>query len=202
LLLFLLVCGISTVYIGWDLERVNRVVLRYLPERHRTRVCAFRASLFSGLLPYARSYLILMLLTFAVVSVGLALLGVEYVLLLSALIALLDALPVIGVGTVLIPWSLFELLLGRVPLGVGLLVLYVIHELIRQIAEPRILGRNMGLHPLLTLILLYGGYTLLGFLGLLLLPVLTVTLHAVMRVRSEREGEKAIAHDRDAPPRT
>ena len=95
-------------------------------------------------------------------------------MLLAAVISLLDLLPVIGVGTVLVPWSIWMLMSGDGRGAVGLLILFAVNEVVRQIAEPKIFGMNLGIHPLLTLILLYVGYSLLGLVGLLLLPVVSV----------------------------
>lgn len=196
LFLCLIVTLIATVYVSWDLERVNRTVLSVLPTPLRGRVLEFKRRFMSGVWPYVRSYIILMLLTFGIMLGGLCLLRVEYALLVAVVIALLDPLPVIGVGTVLIPWSLFQLFFGSTPLGIGLAILYVVHEIFRQIAEPRILGKSMGLHPLLTLMLLYGGYALLGLVGLLLLPLLTVTLHVLLTSKeTSAEKEKTAVHD-------
>ncbi len=196
--LFCVVTVIATVYISFDLDCVNQAVLSLLPQAVRARVVRFKTRFFSGVWPYVRSYLVLMLLTFAIMTIGLVILGSEYALLLAVIIALLDPLPVIGVGTILIPWSLFQLFFGDTAFGIGLLVLYIVHEIFRQIAEPRILGRSMGLHPLLTLVLLYVGYSLLGVLGLLLLPVLTVSLHVVLSGKQTRE--KTVAHEEQQPP--
>lgn len=197
LVLFFTVTLVATVYVAWDLERVNRTVLSLLPARARTHVLSFKRRFLLGVWPYVRAYLILMLMTFAVMTVGLSVLGVEYALLVAVIIALLDPLPVIGVGTVLIPWSLFHLFFGETSFGVGLLILYVAHEILRQIAEPRILGRSMGLHPLVTLLLLYAGYTFFGFAGLLLLPLLTVTLHVLLGTRGAAKGEADAAPSRE-----
>ena len=199
--LFSIVTVIATVYISYDLERVNRMALSLLPERMRARALDFKARFFSGVWPYVRSYLILMLLTFAIITLGLAILGSEYALLLGVIIALLDPLPVIGVGTVLVPWSLFHLFFGDTAFGIGLLVLYIVHEIFRQVAEPRILGKSMGIHPLITLVLLYVGYSLLGVLGLLLLPLVTVSIHVVLSSRKPSSGkEKTVAHEGSEPP--
>ncbi len=185
--LFSIVTVIATVYISYDLERVNHLLLSLLNPSARQAVRTFLSRFCGGVWPYVRSYLILMLLTFFIMTVGLVMIGSEYALLLAVIIALVDPLPIVGVGTVLIPWSLFHLFFGNTGFGIGLLVLYVIHEIFRQVAEPRILGKSMGIHPLLTLVLLYVGYSLLGLLGLLLLPVLTVGLQVFLTSFADRQ---------------
>ena len=113
----------------------------------------------------------LMGVTFLVLTAGLMILGVDYPVLLGLLISLIDALPVFGSGTVLIPWGLFVLLSGNSFLGVGLLCLYGAASLIRSALEPKMLGKQMGLDPLLTLLALYAGYRFFGILGMILFPI-------------------------------
>lgn len=171
---FLLVSSVSTVYFAVDLERINAFLKSLLPGRIAASVEQFKEKSLGIVLKYLRAYFLIMLLTFAIMFFGLSLLGVEYALLLSSLIALLDILPAIGVGVILIPAGVFMLIYGNTFLGVGLLVLAAVSYVVRQIAEPRILGKNLGIHPLLTLVLMYSGYALLGIFGLVLLPIVGV----------------------------
>ncbi len=165
---------IATVYFALDLERINSAVKRILPES----VCALLSGLKNGALTlgvkYLRSYLIIMLVTFAVMLVGFLILGVEYAFLLAILLAVLDLLPVIGVGTALVPASIFCFVSGNRTLAIGLLVLFAVNEVIRQLAEPRILGKHLGIHPLATLAAVYIGYSFFGFVGILILPLLAL----------------------------
>ena len=93
---------------------------------------------------------------------------------LAFLIALADLLPVIGVGTILIPWGIVMLLQKNFYLGFGLLILYLVISLIRQVAEPKVLGKSLGLHPLLTLFATYVGFSLFGLLGMILAPIVAL----------------------------
>ncbi|MBO5879672.1 MAG: AI-2E family transporter, partial [Clostridia bacterium] len=102
-------------------------------------------------------------------------------------VAVLDLLPLIGVGTVLVPWSIFEFVLGNTGRGIGLIVLLVAHELIRQFAEPRIIGKNLGVHPIISLILLYVGYGAFGFFGILLVPLFAIVLNILLNKFSVKE---------------
>lgn len=172
---------ISTVYFAYDLERVNRAVRALLPARFSVRLGSVKAGAFSVGVRYLRAYALLMLMAFAVMLFGFLILGVEYAVLIALIVAVLDALPVFGVGTVLVPWSVLAFLSGDMRSGIGLAVLYVVHEVLRQLVEPRIVGKNLGLHPLLTLVLLYAGYTLFGIGGLLVLPLACVLLQALLR---------------------
>ena len=115
----------------------------------------------------------LLAITFCVLSVGFWLLRIANPLLIAALVSLVDALPVLGTGTVLLPWSLVCLLSGDGGRAVGLLGLYASAALLRSVLEPKILGKHLGLDPLATLIAMYCGYRLWGILGMLLLPMLS-----------------------------
>lgn len=98
---------------------------------------------------------------------GFTILGVQYVILLSVLVAFLDFLPFFGTGTVLIPWAIFKLLSSNYKMAVGLLVIYAVSQLIRQVIQPKIVGDMIGLNPLLTLLLMYIGYRIDGVFGMI-----------------------------------
>ncbi|HBJ18774.1 MAG TPA: sporulation integral membrane protein YtvI, partial [Clostridiales bacterium] len=166
----------------------NAAVRRLLPEKIARRLIRFKDGFLYTMVRYLRSYLLIMAMTFVIMLVGFLLLRIPYALLAAIAVALLDMLPVIGVGTVLVPWSVFSLISGNTPLAVGLFLLFAANEIIRQFAEPKIVGRHLGIHPLLTLIFLYVGYALFGVLGLLLIPIATVAYQAATGKGKERGG--------------
>ncbi len=129
---------------------------------------------------YAKAYLLLGLFTFLEVFIGLSVLGVRYAFILSWVIAIVDFLPLLGTGVILVPWGVISLLLGEYRLGVGLLILYGICTLLRQILEPRVVGKGLGLHPLASLVTMYTGLQLFGFWGMLLLPLLVAGAKSVL----------------------
>ena len=189
-LFFILVTVISSVYFALDIDRINAWVKAILPGRISASLVRLKESAMKVSVKYIRSYLIIMGITFSVILVGLLILGVNNVILLSVIIAILDLLPIIGVGTVLVPWSIFELLLGNTGVGIGLIILLVLHELVRQFAEPRIIGKSIGVHPVISLLLLYVGYYALGFVGILFVPLLAVALNIFFDKREEDASEK------------
>ena len=85
-------------------------------------------------------------------------------------------MPILGTGAVLIPWSIINLILGNTKLGIGMLILYIVITAVRQTIEPKIVGQQIGLHPIITLVLMYVGAQLIGVLGLLLLPVIATII--------------------------
>ncbi len=168
---FSVITFISTVYFAFGLEGINSTVERILPEKIFAVLVRIKNGFISVGIKYIRSYTFIMLITFAIMLVGFLILRVAHAPLVALLVALLDLLPVIGVGTVLLPWSVFAMVSGNTVLGVGLAVLFVVNEAVRQFAEPKIVGKNIGVHPLLTLFLIYVGFGLFGFVGMLLFPI-------------------------------
>lgn len=102
-----------------------------------------------------------------ILAVGFYVLGVEYGLVLALLIAFLDFLPVFGTGTVLLPWAVIKLFSGTYAYAVGLILLYITTQVVRQIIQPKIVGDSMGLPPLMTLFLLYIGFKVRGIAGMI-----------------------------------
>ena len=121
-----------------------------------------------------------MLITFAMLLVGFLIIDVEYYFLLSVILALIDFLPVLGVGLALIPWGLFLLATGDLYRGMGLLILYAVIMITRQITEPRIIGDSLGIHPLVTLFAMYLGFTLFDIVGMILGPVAALIVKSLL----------------------
>ena len=113
-------------------------------------------------------------ITFLVLTVGFFLLRISYAPVWAGLIALVDALPVLGTGTVLVPWSVICFLQGDSLRGIGLLAVYAAASLLRSVLEPRFVGKQLGLDPLITLLAIYAGYRLFGLGGMLLAPLIAV----------------------------
>lgn len=189
-LLFILITVISSVYFSLDLDRINSFVIKALPKKISSSLISFKNRFLKTLLKYLRAYLIIMLVTFITMLFGFLVLRVKYAVLFAFIVALLDALPLIGVGTVLVPWSVYQLIFGKSSLGIGLLILFVLNTVIRQFIEPKIVGKNLGIHPVVSLILLYIGYTFLGFFGLLLVPVFTVVINILSKKEEITPQEK------------
>lgn len=190
-LFFILITLISSIYFSIDLEKINGAVRRILPIRAYEMLVKMKDGFLHAFMKYVRSYALLLVITFVEMLVGLFALRAPYPVLIAILIALFDLLPVIGVGTVLIPWSVWSILVGKSGFGIGLIVLFVLHTVFRQLIEPRIVGRNLGVHPVLTLILLYAGYSLFGIVGLLFVPVFTVLFNLALNKDDATEvGEK------------
>lgn len=123
-----------------------------------------------------KGYISIMFITFVELSVGLTVLQAPNSILLAALIAVVDILPVLGTGTVLIPWSLISLITGDTFLGIGLIILYVVILIVRNIIEPKFIGKRIGLKPLVTLVSMYLGMKLAGVAGMFIFPLVVAFL--------------------------
>jgi sporulation integral membrane protein YtvI len=123
-------------------------------------------------------------LTLVVCWVGFFLLGIPYAPVWAAVVALVDAVPLLGSGLVLVPWSLVRVLQGEPGQAAGLLGIFITAFLLRTVLEPRLVGKQMGLDPLVTLVALYLGFRLGGFWGLVLSPALAVTAMELTRQTS------------------
>ncbi len=174
--LFLGVWLIACFYFCLDLRAIHAAISIFLPDAWRERVPKLRRQAAGTVLRWMRAYLLLLLLTFLELLIGFSLLGIEYAFLLALLIAVVDLLPVFGVGTVMLPWSAVLLIGGNYYLGFGVLIVYAVIAVVRQIAEPRIVGGSIGLHPLLTLLALYVGFKLFGIAGMLVSPAVALAI--------------------------
>ena len=190
ILLFLTVTVIAVIYFAWDLEGISAAVRAIMPPKCREMASAAKSGIMTVTGKYLRSYTLLLLITFAEMLIGFLILGVRYAFLFALLVSILDLLPVIGVGTALVPASVFCFLSGRGGLGIGILLLFAVSAIIRQLAEPKILGKNLGVHPLLTLVSMYIGYSLFGFAGILLLPLFVIAV-GIYKNNSPKVGESA-----------
>ena len=189
--LFLLVTAISIIYFALDYDKICAFLSSLMTPRAKGRIQKIRDSLILVVGKYIRSYALILLITYFVIFLGLTVLRVKHGPILALLIAFLDILPVIGVGTVLLPWSLISFALGDRFLGVGLLLLFVINAVLRQFIEPKILGKSLNLHPLVTLGAIYLGYAIFGFSGLLLLPLIAVGISLVLKNNSSAEVDES-----------
>lgn len=171
LFLSLLAMIFSSVFFAADYDRVTSFAKENTPAGVKKVLSQVQYYLKNTLFVVIRSYAAIMLLTFTELSVLFSVIGIQDVMVKAALIALVDIFPIVGTGTVMIPWAIISLVLGYTKLGIQLLVIYVIVTVIRNYVEPKIVGTQLGLHPIITLIAMFIGLRLFGFLGLFGLPV-------------------------------
>lgn len=167
----LLLLIISTFFIAADYDTLTGFCLRQLSGRSREIFLQIKEYVIGTLFVCIRSYALIMSITFLELSLGLTVIQVDNSILIAFLIALFDILPVLGTGGIMIPWVIITALQGNYPLAVGLLCVYLAVTVIRNIIEPKIVGSQIGLHPVLTLCSLFVGAQLFGILGLFGFPI-------------------------------
>lgn len=168
---FLMTLVLSCYFAAGELPRLRELTQSRLSGPTADRLRRLLSGIRAALGGWLRAQLGLMGVTFLVLTAGFWLLRVDSPLLLGLGVALLDALPLLGTGTILIPWALFQMMTGAMGRGLGLLGLYAAAALTRNVLEPKLLGAQMGLSPLITLLAIYAGWRLGGFWGMILLPM-------------------------------
>ncbi len=171
LLLSLLICLIATVFMTMDFPGITAFVLRQIPAKTKRIITETMDSLKNVVFRFGKGYLIVMLITFSEILIGLLIIRQSNAGLIAAAIAIFDIFPIVGAGMILAPWAIITIIGGAYAKGVGLLALWIIVIIVRQIIEPRIVGRSVGLHPLVTLMSMFVGTKLFGGIGLFGLPI-------------------------------
>ena len=182
LLISVIICIVSTLFMLFDWEKITGFI--YLQLNSRNSDLAQKVSKQSGstIKQFILSYGLILLITFSELSIGFLIIGFKSPFLIAALISIFDILPVVGCGGILIPWSLISFIIGNTANGIGIALLYIVITIVRNIAEPRIVGKQVGLHPLVTLMSMVIGSSLMGAVGLFGLPI---TLAVINKMNKE-----------------
>jgi sporulation integral membrane protein YtvI len=183
LLMSLIIGCVAAFYMLSDYDNISDIIAKHLSPKTKRYVDVFNNQVLSSFIKMILSYTLVSAICFCELMVGFLILGIKDAVFIAMLIAILDVLPVLGSGTVLIPWGVVSLLLGYPTTGIGVLILYGIITVVRQIVEPKIVGSQIGLHPLVTIASLYIGLRLMGGLGLIMGP-----LYVLMCKKLAEEG--------------
>lgn len=170
IILTVIVIFLSLIYFAKDYDRMGEVTLKILPKKISSHMPQIKKDIISVITKYIQSYLLILIITFSELFSGFLILGIDNAFVLSIIISLVDMLPVLGVGGVLMPWAIVLFIGGNTRVGIGLVVMFIIIYLVRQYAEPRIVSKNMNIHPLITLFAMYAGLKLFGFFGMIFAP--------------------------------
>ncbi|MDD2495699.1 MAG: sporulation integral membrane protein YtvI [Tissierellia bacterium] len=165
---------VLSVFISVDYKNISSFIKKQLPNDFNVTFAEARKFLFGTLLKMIKAYAIILSITFIEMLIGLSILNVRYPLPIAAIVAILDILPLIGTGGILIPWAIVELVLKNYTLGIGLIALYLIITIVRNTIEPKIVGEQIGLHPIVTITVMYAGLRLFGFSGFIIAPIIAI----------------------------
>ena len=163
---------ISAFLISTRLPKIKKLLKERLPEAWTSRYLPAIKRVRRSLAGWLKAQVKLSAVTWLVVTVGFLILRIPYAPVWAAVVALVDAVPILGTGTVLVPWAIVSILQQNQLRAIGLFCVYGAASITRSVLEPRLVGRQLGIDPLVTLIALYAGYRFWGIPGLLLTPVL------------------------------
>lgn len=176
MIVYIIVTIASTYFSAASFPAIKRFIINQFTPKTREVIIEAKHQFFNTIVKYLKSYFVLLMITFAELSVAFLIFGIQPAVTLAFVISLVDILPVLGVGTVLIPWSAIELLLGNPLRALTLICIYLIVTIIRQILEPKVIGDHVGMLPILTLFCIYVGLQLFGILGMFLLPITVIVI--------------------------
>ena len=162
---------ISTFFIAGDYDLMVEFIDRQLSDKAVGLLLQIKEYVVDILFVYIRSYALIMAVTFVELSVGLTIIGVSNAILIAIAISVFDILPVLGTGGIMLPWMVIEAIQGNGPLALGLLLVYLFITVIRNILEPKIVGSQIGLHPIVDLVSMFVGAQLFGILGMISFPI-------------------------------
>ena len=221
-LIFLLVTVLATYFMSSDKHKIVSFLDSQIPSDWLRNTRNVINNVFTALFGWLRAQLILMSVTFSEVLIGFLIIGIENALLLALIIALVDALPILGTGSILVPWAFIDLVfLGNTREGLSLALLWLITLFVRQLIEPKVVGHQIGIHPLFTLFGMYLGLQFMGVFGLFLGPICVViikhTMEGILKTGGlkgwveknfgskesqpeEREPDSAVGEDLPEPP--
>ena len=176
MLIFLLVTIVSTFFMSVSFLQVRQFILAQFSPKYRSWLIEAKRNLFITIGRYGKAYAVLLTITFVELSIFFTIFQIKPAITLAFIIAIVDILPVLGVGTVLLPWSLIELIMGDPWKALILLCIYIIVTIVRQIAEPKVIGDSVGLMPIATLFCIYVGFQLFGIGGMFLTPITVIII--------------------------
>lgn len=178
----MLITIISACFLTADYRVIRDFILLQFSEERRKKLVRTKQLIFYSLSKIVKSYLLIILITTAELSLGLGVLKLAniyengYIIGISVLIAIIDIIPVLGTGTVLIPWAVISFITNDIGMGIGLLIMYVIITIIRQIIEPKLVAGQFDLPAIVTIASMYIGTRLFGPIGIFLLPITIILL--------------------------
>lgn len=180
----------ATCYIAKDFDPLSRFVKGLLKKETIVKIKAIKSILKTEVLKMLGGYFVLALITLGELFAGLMILGVKNAFIISLVTAVIDILPVLGVGAVLLPWGILSIVSGNSFLGGGILVLYGVITLARNFLEPKIVGNRTGINPLFILLAMFLGLKLIGAAGIIILPVTLIVVVKYYKNEMEKDTSR------------
>ena len=202
---------ISTIFVCLDYDELHIAIRKMFTKSQLKNILQIRSHTTSALSKYLRGMLIIFVMDFVIFMIGFAILGVEYAFLLALFLSFMDILPMIGTGIVLNPWGIITIISGNVAQGIGLIVLYVVLTIIRQLSEPKIMSTQLGLRPIVTITSAYVGLQIFGAVGVVVMPIITLIVYSLyksglfdglQKARQELVPDSERSNEKDSEPKT
>lgn len=163
-----IMCLLASYFFVAEKEELSETLKKVLPKALSLRYTQIKTSLFKAVGGYFKAQIKIEIWIYLLLTLGFFILRVDYALLIALGVAVMDFLPFFGTGTIMVPWAIVEFLSGGYTMTIGLLVIWGVSQLVRQIIQPKIVGDSVGVPPIPTLFLLYIGYMVGGVLGMIL----------------------------------
>lgn len=188
--IYIIITILSTYFICTDRLYIKSEFEHHFPKLWVRKFGIHLKKIISTLGNYLKAQATLIFISFIQILIGLYVfkwvgLNVNYPLLAALGISFVDALPILGAGSVMIPWAIISSINGDIKLGIALLVLYIIILVVHQLLEPKVVSNNLGIHPIFTLISMYTGFKVIGLMGLFLGPIVLIILQNVFETMIE-----------------
>ena len=182
---------LSLYFICTDRIYILDLMEHHMPSKWIKRLTIHIKEISKNLGGYLKAVVTLIFVSFMISVIGLYILkfvgmNVKYPLLIALGIAFVDALPILGAGTVIVPWAIFSALDGDIKLAISIIILWIIMSVVRQFLEPKIVSGKIGIHPIFTIIAMYTGFRIIGILGMLVGPIVLIILKSIFSNRLEQ----------------
>jgi len=185
LFLNMILALLSAFFFMSDRQRIFGTITNACPRWLHTQMKQTQAGLKRAMAGYFRAQAILMIMVGVISLVGLIILGNPYALFLALLFSVLDFIPILGPAIVLLPWALISFILGNMQQGIGLLIMYGVITIARQVLQPKIMGDQMGAHPLASLMAIFIGFRIFGLLGFIVGPSFLMIFIAIRGAKDD-----------------
>ena len=155
-----------------DNEKIRNFLTKHMPKSMATSMQMIKDTVLRAIGGYIKACFQIMIVMFLILFIFFAFMGVEYAALIALITAMLDFLPFIGTGTVIMPWTVYSIITGEYTMAIALVAAYLVTMIVRRLLEPKLVGDSIGMSPFLTLMSMFIGYRLIGMLGLIVgIPV-------------------------------
>jgi sporulation integral membrane protein YtvI len=181
-LIVYIVFTVAVYLFSYGLPTMKANFLSLFAEDNRSRVDMVLVNLRNSIFGFLRAQVLLSVITYILTIIGLLVLDVKFALAIGLLVIAVDILPILGTGSVFVPWAIYEWLVNSdLKMGIGLVIVFLVITIVRRVIEPKILGQAVGIGPLSTLISMFIGFQLVGAIGLIFGPVIVIIYQAMFK---------------------